>query len=108
MTSKTVKATFNTTTVGTYALTLYKVGTGLGTVTSSPFGINCGTACVANFTSGRMVTLTAAPATGSTFIGWTGCTPVAANPKQCTVPMNVARNRHRHLHPTGTHRHQDR
>jgi uncharacterized repeat protein (TIGR02543 family) len=87
--SKSVTATFNTTTAGTYALTLYKIGTGLGTVASNPAGINCGTACVANFTSGRLVTLTATPTTGSTFTGWGGA--CAGTTPTCTVTMSAAR-----------------
>jgi hypothetical protein len=51
-------------------------GTGNGAVTSSPAGINCGRSCSATFNSGTVVTLTATPASGSTFAGWsgTGCT----------------------------------
>jgi hypothetical protein len=45
-----------------------KAGTGAGTVTSSPGGIDCGTSCSKQFVT--EVTLTAAPATGSTFAGW--------------------------------------
>ncbi len=53
-----------------FALTVVKAGTGTGTVTSAPAGINCGATCSANFASGTQVTLTATPATGSTFSGW--------------------------------------
>lgn len=56
------------------SLTVSKTGTGAGTVTSSPSGISCGTSCPsqsAAFTSAA-VTLTAAPASGSTFTGWSG------------------------------------
>ena len=47
-------------------LTVNKAGTGTGTVTSSPAGINCGTACTtqnASFANGTNVTLTASAAT---------------------------------------------
>ncbi len=89
--ARTVTATFNTTRAGTYALTLHKPGFGLGTVSSSPAGIACGTTCVANIAGGTTVTLNAAPTTGSAFTGWTGCTVNPANPRQCTVVMNAAR-----------------
>jgi uncharacterized repeat protein (TIGR02543 family) len=86
--AKTATATF-TTTPGTYALTLYQTGVGLGTVASTPAGINCGAACVANFASGASVTLTATAAAGSTFAGWGGaCTGTAPT---CTVPLSAAR-----------------
>ena len=58
--------------VQTFAFAVTKAGTGSGTMTSSPAGINCTTNCSATFTSGTAVTLTAAPATGSVFVGWTG------------------------------------
>src|SRR5712692_1528776 len=53
-------------------LAVVKVGTGDGTVTSVPAGINCGPTCSASYTSGTGVTLTAAAAAGSTFTGWIG------------------------------------
>jgi Divergent InlB B-repeat domain/PASTA domain len=65
---KTVTATF----VVRRSLTVTKTGTGSGTVTSSPAGINCGATCSAQFTDGAAVTLAAAPAAGSRFTGWSG------------------------------------
>jgi hypothetical protein len=60
-------------------------GGGLGTVTSEPGGITCpGITCGAQFTAGDTVTLTASPGAGSTFGGWTGCTPAS---NQCTVTI---------------------
>jgi len=47
-------------------------GTGTGTVTSSPAGINCGNTCNATFAPGTNVTLTAAPGAASAFAGWSG------------------------------------
>jgi len=53
-----------------------KDGTGSGTVTSSPSGIDCGATCTASFNQGLRLTLTATPASGSSFTGWTaGCLP---------------------------------
>src|SRR5260370_28608317 len=55
-----------------FAVAVTLAGNGTGTVTSSPSGINCGTACSANFNAGTSVTLTAAPAVSSTFSGFSG------------------------------------
>ena len=71
--ARAVTATFNT--ASTFALSVTRMGTGTGTVTSNPSGINCGTSCTANYATGTSVTLTAAAASGSTFAGWSGsCT----------------------------------
>ncbi len=45
-------------------------GSGTGTISSSPAGIDCGTDCSAEFSEGTQLTLTATPAPGSTFMGW--------------------------------------
>ena len=50
-------------------LTVFKSGT--GTVTSNAGGINCGATCSASYASGASVTLTASPAAGWLFSGWT-------------------------------------
>ncbi|MFI3155634.1 MAG: RHS repeat-associated core domain-containing protein [Methylococcaceae bacterium] len=69
---------------------LAKVGSGTGTLTSSPLGIDCGATCSATFTPGSVVTLTATPASGSTFGGWFGaCTGTATT---CTVTLNQSRS----------------
>jgi len=74
--------------VPTYQLSVSRLGTGSGTVTSNPAGINCGSTCNYNYTSGN-VTLTAA-ATLGTFNGWSGegCSGTGT----CTVTMSQARN----------------
>jgi Bacterial Ig-like domain (group 2)/Nidogen-like/Divergent InlB B-repeat domain len=70
------------------SLTVTEAGTGAGTVTSAPTGINCPTTCSANFASGAQVTLTARPSDGSTFVGWSGggCTGTGT----CVVTLNAA------------------
>jgi len=55
-----------------YTLTVVKNGTGAGTVTSSPSGINCGSGCSAMYEAGTSVTLAATPAADSLFAGWSG------------------------------------
>jgi len=59
-----------------YTLTVSKSGSGSGTVTSDPSGINCGPSCPsqsASYNSGGTVTLSASPSAGSTFTtSWSG------------------------------------
>ncbi|TAK09640.1 MAG: HYR domain-containing protein [Candidatus Manganitrophaceae bacterium] len=74
-----------TTAPSNFTLTITQSGTGSGTVTSSPAGINCGATCSASFAAGTTVTLTAAPAAGSIFAGWSG----AADCADGVVTMNV-------------------
>jgi hypothetical protein len=75
-------------TVPPHQLTVTKAGSGSGTVTSSPAGIDCGATCSASFPSGTAVTLTAAPDAGSTFTGWGGdCTGTGP----CVVTMDQDR-----------------
>lgn len=70
-------------------LTVAKVGTGDGTVSSSPAGINCGAVCDASFAYGTSVTLTAVAAGSSQFLGWSGA---CAGAGSCTVTMTEAKS----------------
>ncbi len=74
-----------------YILTVDKTGSGSGTVTSTPAGIDCGTDCDEAYLPGTSVTLIATPTFDSTFGGWSGDPDCAdgqvtldAN-KQCTA-----------------------
>lgn len=71
-----------------YTLKVTKSGTGGGTVSSNPTGINCGSDCTEDYTNGTVVTLTASAASGSTFSGWSGggCSGTGT----CVVTMNSA------------------
>jgi len=72
-----------------YTLFVGRAGKGSGTLSSSPAGIWCGTACSAAYSAGASVTLQAAPAPGSAFAGWSGaCSGTGA----CVVSMAAARS----------------
>ncbi|HET9317661.1 MAG TPA: carbohydrate-binding protein, partial [Vicinamibacteria bacterium] len=73
----------------TFTLTVGKAGTGSGTVTSSPAGINCGSDCSESYASGTSVTLTASAAGGSAFAGWSGA---CSGTGTCNVTMSAARS----------------
>lgn len=64
--------------VDQHLLTVSKGGTGGGSVTSAPAGVDCGSTCSTTFDAGTAVTLTATAATGSSFTGWGGTAPAPA------------------------------
>lgn len=85
----------------TAGLTVIK--SGQGTVTSNPAGINCGSDCAENYPTNTSVTLTATPATGRIFTGWSvsgggscpgrgTCSVVMTNPKTVTANFAVDPN----------------
>jgi uncharacterized repeat protein (TIGR02543 family) len=65
---------------------------GNGSVTSNPAGISCNgtTGCSQSFASGTSVTLTATPAAGYVFSGWSGA--CGGSSPSCTVTMSSAQN----------------
>jgi phospholipase C len=70
----------------TFRLTVAASGSGTGTVTSNPVGINCGTTCTGAFQSNTQITLKATAASGDAFAGWSGaCTGTGT----CTVNLNA-------------------
>jgi hypothetical protein len=82
--AETVTATFNS----QEPLTVHKDGTGSGTVTSTPAGIDCGATCTHDFDQNTVVTLTATADTGSSFTGWTGAG--CSGTDKCIVTMSAA------------------
>jgi hypothetical protein len=65
-------------------------GTGTGSVSSTPSGMNCTTACTGLFASPSLVTLTATPDPGSVFERWTGeCIGTVATTCNVTVTRRV-------------------
>ena len=73
-----------------FLLSVAKGGSGAGTVTSAPAGVNCGSTCeqAYNLDDGTQVTLTATPASGSAFAGWAGA---CSGSGPCTVTMTADR-----------------
>jgi len=65
--------------------TWHVTGAGAGTVASAPAGIDCGSVCSRTFGAGAVVTLSATPAAGSVFTGWSGGGCSGAAP--CTVTV---------------------
>jgi hypothetical protein len=82
--ARTVSATFD---LAQRSLVVNRSGSGGGTVTSLPTGIDCGSTCSAKFDHGTQVTLTASPPTGSSFTGWSGggCSGTGS----CKVTLNA-------------------
>jgi hypothetical protein len=84
--ARSVTANFE---VGSFVLTVAKDGDGVGTVTSSPAGIDCGSDCSESYTFNTVVTLTATAGERSIFSGWSGdCSGTGT----CMVTMDQARS----------------
>jgi hypothetical protein len=73
-----------------YSLVVDKNGTGSGTVTSNPAGINCGQDCQEDYNLGTLVTLTATPQQGSNFVRWEG--DCSGTSPTCQLTMNKNKN----------------
>ncbi|GEM_PF-164616 len=76
------------------SLTVIKNGTGVGSVTSSPAGIDCGVTCSGQYALNTIVTLTATadnePGSASVFSGWSGA--CAGINLTCQVTMSQAQS----------------
>ena len=86
--TSTLTVTPSTGAVHLPTLAIYKVGSGTGTVISSPTGIDCGpqATCTGDFQLSAPVMLTAKPDSGSSFGGWSAnCVP--SNSLTCMLTM---------------------
>ena len=80
------KVTVNPASTTTYALTVSTAGS--GTVTSDDGYITCGSSCTHTYNTGASVILTATPASGWNFSGWSGdCSGMGS----CTVTMTATK-----------------
>jgi hypothetical protein len=84
--TRTVKASFD---LAKRKLSITKSGTGTGTVTSTPAGIDCGSACSAEYEHGTEVTLTGTSGPNTEAVKWSGCTSVSEG--KCLVSMIAAK-----------------
>ena len=75
---------------GTHTLTVSPAGSGTGAVADDTGAISCPSSCSNAYTTDTTVTLTASPASGSTFSGWSGggCSGTGT----CQVVMNADTN----------------
>jgi hypothetical protein len=95
--AKTATATFD---LVQRSLTVTKSGTGMGTVTSSPAGINCGVDCSEAYPHGTAVTLNATAAAGSVFTGWSG--DCSGTSSACMLSMDSAKTVTARFDPTAS------
>ncbi len=70
-------------------LTVVKAGTGSGTVTGLPAGIECGATCSHTYPDGTKITLSAAPAGGSSFSGWSGSGCAGTGTCELTIAADI-------------------
>ena len=81
-----------------HTLDVVKAGTGSGTVSSTPAGIDCGTDCSEVFDEGTEVTLTAVADAGSTVswskVGCSGTSCTVSMTENRTVTVTFTRNAH--------------
>src|SRR5262249_9369821 len=72
-------------------LSVVKAGSGSGTVTSAPPGIDCGASCATDFFAGSTVTLTGTPEPGSVLreLSGGGCSGAEPCPMSLTGPTTV-------------------
>lgn len=70
-----------------HGVTVAKKGSGSGTVSTSPRGVDCGKSCSSSFIGGTRVTFTARAKVGSKFTGWSG----ACRGKKPTCTVTVRR-----------------
>ncbi len=67
-----------------------KIGSGAGLVTSEPAGVHCGTTCMVATDEGSSMVVVATPDSGSVFTAWGGdCNPLVGN--RCYLHFDTAK-----------------
>lgn len=80
-------------------ITVTKIGSGSGTVTSNLSGITCGLLCTGAFPPGTKLTLTAVAQPGDMFVGWSGaCTGTST----CVVTLTTSQTAIAQFEQAGT------
>ena len=86
--------------ISSYPVSVAILGSGQGSVTSTPAQITCGstgTVCSRRFNANTTITLTATASPGSAFVGWSGaCTGTNTT---CTMTMNGGKAVHAAFNP---------
>ena len=82
---KSCDALFNIVATPTWDLSVTRSGTGTGTVSSSPAGIDCGADCSETYNDGTLVMLTATATSGDTFVSWSGACSGSVSPLGVTM-----------------------
>jgi hypothetical protein len=73
-------------------MSVSRSGTGDGTISADPSGVDCGSTCAFTYPAGTQVTLTATAASGSLFAGWGPSTPCGSSTTAtCTVTMDAVK-----------------
>ncbi len=82
-------------------LTVTVAGTGVGTVTSYPLGIDCGSDCYEFLAAGTLVELEATPNPGTAFGGWIGA-GCSGTSLQCDFTLSQSASVYAVFEPEGT------
>jgi len=77
-----------------FAVTVTRAGAGLGGVTSTPAGIDCGSQCTARFIADSALLLVALPEPGSRFSHWSGACTGTQNNCSLTVDQDLHATAH--------------
>ncbi len=72
-----------------FELSVIKSGSGSGTITSTPAGINCGSDCSELYDEGTNITITANPDLDNAFVKWENDCDTCGTNLNCTVNMNT-------------------